>query len=391
MADGTKEKQAKAKKPKLRRPGWIVQRGENTWLARIFVNRDESGKRHYESRTVHGTKQDAEDALADLYSDKRKGKLGARSLTVSSLLDLVVQDYTINGQNVDWVKIVIERLRENLDCEKAVSKLKPLHVEAYKARRVKKAANATVNHELAILRRSFTLGVKHGLLAIAPFRIESLKLDNVRRGFFEHTEYTRLRDCLPSELKPVLAMGYYTGMRKGEILGLKWQQADLVRRIIRLEPGETKNKEGRIIPLHVEELYQMLTIQRSIRDQLFPDSPWVFSRAGQPILHFRKSWDTACKLAGFWDAERKRPTKLFHDLRRTGVRNLLRAGVPEKITMQISGHKTRSTFERYNIVDERDVIQAMQKLDAYTRERVAQEKEAADSKEQKGSVAPKPS
>lgn len=382
MADEAK----KRTKPKARRKGWMVRRGPDTWQVRIFINRDEGGKRHYETRTVRGSKEEAEAALEDLCKEKRAGILAPKALTVNTLLGLVVQDYTINGQNVDWVKIVIERLRENLDCEKAVSKLKPLHVEAYKARRVKKAANATVNHELAILRRSFTLGVKHGLLAIAPFRIESLKLDNVRRGFFEHTEYTRLRDCLPSELKPVLAMGYYTGMRKGEILGLKWQQADLVRRIIRLEPGETKNKEGRIIPLHVEELYQMLTIQRSIRDQLFPDSPWVFSRAGQPILHFRKSWDTACKLAGFWDAERKRPTKLFHDLRRTGVRNLLRAGVPEKITMQISGHKTRSTFERYNIVDERDVIQAMQKLDAYTRERVTQEKEAAASEDQKAPV-----
>ena len=80
--------------------------------------------------------------------------------------------------------------------------------------------------------------------------------------------------------------------------GTSWSQVDLIARIVRLEPGETKNSEARTIPLSVEDLYQTLATQCAIRDEKFPDCPWVFFRDGQPILNFRKSWDTACKDAG---------------------------------------------------------------------------------------------
>ena len=145
--------------------------------------------------------------------------------------------------------------------------------------------------------------------------------------------------------------------------------------------GETKNAQARIIPLHVEEMYQTLALLREARDRDYPECPWVFQRRGQRILHFRKSWDTACEAAGLWDAQRKRPTRIFHDLRRTGVRNLIRAGVPEKVAMLISGHKTRAVFERYNIVDERDIIDAMARLDTYSKERTAAESRAEEGNE----------
>ena len=110
--------------------------------------------------------------------------------------------------------------------------------------------------------------------------------------------------------------------------------------MVRLEPGETKNDEARTIPLAPDlyEMLEMLKICKEIRDQDFPESPWVFSRAGAPILGFRGAWETACKAAGFVNASGE-PAKLFHDLRRTGVRNLIRAGVPERVAMTISGHR----------------------------------------------------
>jgi hypothetical protein len=124
-----------------------------------------------------------------------------------------------------------------------------------------------------------------------------------------------------------------------------------VERVVRLEPGTTKNDEARNLPL-TTELYQTLAMQKSIRDAKFPTSSWVFfNEWGGGIGRFQRSWRTACNAAGLAPAEDE-PVRLFHDLRRSGVRNLIRAGVPEAVAMRISGHKTRSVFERYNIVSE---------------------------------------
>ncbi|RPI11734.1 MAG: hypothetical protein EHM71_00105 [Zetaproteobacteria bacterium] len=128
------------------------------------------------------------------------------------------------------------------------------------------------------------------------------------------------------------------------------------------DPGTTKNTEGRVIHL-TTELQTLLEAQRAITDQYQRENgkicPWVFHRNGQRIESFRKAWKSACKLAGC-------PGRIPHDLRRTAVRNLVRAGVPERVSMQLTGHKTRSVFERYNIVSEPDLIEAARKLDIAT-------------------------
>lgn len=171
---------------------------------------------------------------------------------------------------------------------------------------------------------------------------------------------------LPEELKPVLIFAFYTGCRRGEILGLQWSQVDLFERLIRLEPGTTKNKEARAIPLS-REVLEMIVRQRALREQYHPQTPWVFFRhaTGDTLRDFRGAWAAASKQCGLWDESAKRPTRLLHDLRRTGVRNLVRAGVPERVAMAISGHKTRSVFDRYNIVNEADIKEAMHSVDRY--------------------------
>jgi integrase len=112
------------------------------------------------------------------------------------------------------------------------------------------------------------------------------------------------------------------------------------------------------------------------RDERYPECPLVFTRNGQQIKEF---WNNACKAAGAWDAVTGHHTRILHDLRRTGVRNLVRAGVPEKVAMLISGHKTRSVFDRYNICDERDLIEGMARLDRYSRARDEAERTAGES------------
>jgi len=109
--------------------------------------------------------------------------------------------------------------------------------------------------------------------------IPKLAENNVRKGFFEDDAFLAVRRVLPEEIRPVVTFAYYTGCRKGEILSLRWEQIDLGERVIRLEPGETKNDEARTIFM-APELYGVLAIQRELRDQHFPECPWVFFRAG---------------------------------------------------------------------------------------------------------------
>ncbi len=126
-----------------------------------------------------------------------------------------------------------------------------------------------------------------------------------------------------------------------------------------MNPGTTKNDDGRVFPF-TQELRGLLVQQKEETEKLQRQKdmliPWVFHREGKPIGDFRKSWETACKKAGV-------PGRIPHDFRRTAVRNLVRAGIPERVAMQMTGHKTRSVFERYNIVSEGDLDAAAKRLD----------------------------
>lgn len=229
------------------------------------------------------------------------------------------------------------------------------------------AANATVNRELAFLRLAFNLARKAG--KISPEMMpcfEMLPEDNRRTGFFEQEQYEAVLCKLPDYLKGVLTMGYWTGMRKAEILGLAWDRVDLFNRLVFLE--RTKNGEDRTLPLN-EELYTMMADQGRHRAE---GCPFVFHRDGERIQSFAKAWNTACREAGC-------PGKLVHDLRRTGVRNLIRSGVSQSVAMKISGHKDARIFERYNIVDTLDVAEAMRKLSQYEqKKRLARAERALD-------------
>ena len=129
---------------------------------------------------------------------------------------------------------------------------------------------------------------------------------------------------------------------------------------MRLYPGTTKNDEGRVFPF-TDELRAVLEGQRAKHEALRKKGiicPWVFHRDGQPIREIKRAWKTACKKAGLLG-------KIPYDFRGTAVRNLIRAGVPEAVAMKMTGHKTRSVFDRYNIVDEADLFDAARHLDGH--------------------------
>lgn len=306
--------------------------------------------------------------------------------TVDQLLDDVLLDYRTNGKAVRFARAAIEHhvrpyfrgRRATAVTTAAIKKYVEFRrssdqgTRPYRGRLnevkqipIKPACNATINRELALLEHGFYLGWNSTPRRVGSVpHIPMLDERNVRKGFFEHDQFLAMRAALPEYLRPVLTFAYYTGCRRGEILALQWSQVDLIERVVRLEPGTTKNDEARNLPL-TTELYETLAMQKSIKDTRFPGCPWVFfNESGGKIGRFQRSWKTACEAAGLAPTNGE-PERLFHDLRRSGVRNLIRAGVPESVAMRISGHKTRSVFERYNIVSERDLHEAARKLETY--------------------------
>jgi integrase len=343
------------------------------WWIRYYVN----GVQQYES-SKSKRYADAEKLLKERQSEIQTGLYAgpvAEKIRVSTLLDDLIQDFETNGKSVEWVRHVDKHLRPFFG-ELYASRLTTDQIRAYiKQRREEKISNSTINRELNRLKRALNLGrfstpPKVKRLPIFP----KLEEPAARKGFFEHEEFMALREELPEHLRAPLTFAYYTGCRRGEILALEWPQVDLDRRVVRLNAGETKSGEGRLLPL-VSELFHVLSIQRETRDQGWPKCPWVFFRYGKRIKDFRGAWEEASKRAAtrekspvpsLWAG--KKPTKLFHDLRRTGARNLVRAGVPERVVMQIGGWKTRSVFDRYNIVSERDLVEAAGKLERHLAE-----------------------
>jgi integrase len=216
-------------------------------------------------------------------------------------------------------------------------------------------SNATINRELAALKRTFNLAARCTPPRVAqiPY-IPMLKETNIRKGFFEHETFLALKENLPEYLRPVVTFAYSTGWRKEEIAGLQWNQVDLREGIVRIEPGETKNQEGRTIYLEPELLEMMKDPHRKRR----LDCPYVFHLRGRKIGDFRVVWRKACR-------ETEVPGMLFHDFRRTAIRNMIRAGIPERVAMAISGHKTRGVFDRYNIVSQEDLKEAARKRQAF--------------------------
>ena len=163
-----------------------------------------------------------------------------------------------------------------------------------------------------------------------------------------------LCEALPDHRKPLVTLACHTGWRKQEILGLTRTKVDLKQGIVRLDPGETKNNEGRT-PYMGEELWQEMKALH-VRRRL--GCSYVFQWQGRQIKDFRGGWDAACRKVGL-------KGRLFHDFRRTAIRNMVKAGGPERVAMSLSGHKTRSVFERYNIVSDEDLKEAARRQQAY--------------------------
>ena len=236
------------------------------------------------------------------------------------------------------------------------------------------ASNGEINRELTALKRMFSLAIQAGKLLVKPY-IPMLKEHNVRTGFFERHEFDSICRHLSDVLRRMLTVAYITGWRiPSEIQTLEWRQVDFVAHELRLDPGTTKNDDGRVFPMTRElqaALEQQWQVTRELAKTRGQICPWVFHRSGEPVKSFVTVWRTACRKAGC-------PGRIPHDFRRTAVRNLVRAGVPERVAMALTGHKTRSVFERYNIVSQADLRTAARLMEGEGEWRAAEQRVSTD-------------
>ena len=230
-------------------------------------------------------------------------------------------------------------------------------LQRYCARREAEGAiGPTINRELAVLKHAFHLAMKW-----TPPKVRSCPVflmyteSDPRTGFLDDKEYVKLAsecDKVGLWLRALLAVAYNFAFRKGELLSMRVRQIDLADLTIQLY--DTKNGDPRNVKMFKGSEVATLLTACVVGKQ--PDD-YVFTRKkNKPVKGFRRIWKTVCENAG-------RPDLLFHDLRRSGVRNLIRAGVYQSVAMKISGHRTNSVFERYNIIDDADLAEAARKLD----------------------------
>lgn len=242
-----------------------------------------------------------------------------------------------------------------------------------KEREVAGFSSATINRSLACLRRMLRIAHVDGKIQAVPV-IHLRKEPPARRGFLKVEAFEKLLAKLPANLHPLIIFLYWGGGRLGEAQAIEWPQVDLERRVIRLEADQTKTDEARVVPLP-PVLMEMLSAVEPKVGRVFDST------------NLRTEWATACTAAGLGTMKTVTSASGFkwkqysglivHDLRRSAIRNLVNAGVPERVAMKISGHKTRAVFDRYHIVNDEDVVNAMARLVEVSGKSVARNPRAA--------------
>lgn len=321
-------------------------------------------------KTVRQSTETTSEPKARACLREREGKVAlnipvnvkADRLTLAEASELIRNDYVANGhKSVGTLELRLAHLFGHFDPSTRVSWIQTGDVEKYKAARLGAgAAAATVNREISILARLAELARRQFGLVV-PFVVTKLTERNAREGFFEEDAFAAVCRRLRPELAALATVAKLTGWRKSELRSRQWRHVDFASGWLRLEPEETKNRDGRMFPL-IPELRAALEGQRGRVDAIQKATgrliPWVFCRDdGAPVGDFKKAWTTAKKQAGV-------PGRLFHDFRRTAVRNLIRAGIPETVAMKLTGHRTRSVFQRYAIVEEGMLREAGERLAA---------------------------
>ena len=316
--------------------GSLFRRGRIWWMQYY-----DAGERHIKSTGC----EDRKAAMAALQRATATVGRSGRIRTAGEAFGLLYKDY--ERRNLRSYSMTRQRIEANVLPwwgKVPVSKISATTTDDYVAARSQQGAKAsTINREVALVRRALTLAHQAGKISAVPF-FRALPESEPRKGFIEAEQYERLKAAMPDHIRPLLVLGYHTGMRKGELLALRWPQVDWSAGLIRLDASQTKAKRARAVPIY-GEMGEALKAIKADKGRIFPMSD------------FRESWAKATAAAGL-------PGLLFHDLRRSAVRNMERAGIPRSVAMAISGHSTEAIYRRYAIVSEEDLHDAGRKLEA---------------------------
>ena len=309
--------------------------------------------------TTRSTKRtDAVKLLAQRRADLARGLAAhgaTRKHTVGAFLERLEEEYLLRGgRSLRSYRAHLKRLAQGLGGKRLVE-LDAFDVSRFiREQQEAGRARGTIGNSLTLLRQVVQLALQEGIIH-RPVPIPSLRSQNVRQGFWEPEEFKRLLAAAPDWLADVAGFGYLTGWRKKEVLELTWERVDLKARALLLSARHTKTGRGRRLVM-VGPLLALLERRRGVARPGVP----VFHKDGRRITPsiLERAWKRACVQSG-------NAGKYFHDFRRTAARNMSKAGVPVRVAMEITGHSTQSTYQRYNIVDEGDMEAALHKTYAW--------------------------
>jgi integrase len=290
---------------------------------------------------------------AGLYRGPEQERLTVRDLVRAYRQDLVIRGKKAIDTFDAHARILVASLGHMKAVEVTAATINRVREEWLQERRKPKKRGepgelrrgaATTDRYLEILRGAYKVAVRDKVLSSDRVpHIGLMKPDNRRKGFIEEDLFWRLYAVLPEVERDVCLFAYRSGWRRGEVEGLTWEQIDSSAQEAWL--FDSKNGHRRVLPLEAElsEVIQRRQLARTYPTEAGTTlSPIVFHREGRPLGDWRKTWARACETVGA-------PGLLFHDFRRSCVRNLVRSKVSQVIAMEITGHRTRAVFDRYNI------------------------------------------
>ncbi len=351
----------------MRGDGSVYEKRPGCWWIKYYFRgqpiREPGGLDGRAAKTEKLAEKKLRKRLKAIHGDRFVG-VQEEKLTVEDVLDAYVLHLEQKqAKSVAQVRSHLKPVREFFSLSRAVD-VTTTRIRTFVADRSKEVKAETVNRSLQDFRAALNLARKEEKLSRIPY-FPIHREDNARRGFFERDEHEAILPHLPDPHCDIAEFGYRTGWRRGEIEPLEWKNVDRDGGTVFLM--DSKNGEPRTFPLRDEagnltELGELIEKRWKMRVYQTKEGPkisaYVFHHRGRRVWTFDEKWRKATEAA-------RVPCRLFHDYRRTAVRDLVRAGVPQAVAMSITGHKTDSVFRRYNITSDADKQEAIRKLTSY--------------------------